>query len=88
MPDVTSFEGVAGSPRTASQLLALIEQIDLTIYNLLTNPAKAGFRYRLGDREIDRDGYLLWLLDARKTYQTQLAALPSWELTVCDGRAD
>jgi hypothetical protein len=88
MAEITSLEGVVGTLRTPGQLLALIEQIDLAIYNLLTDPAKVGFRYRLGDREIDRDGYLLWLLDARKTYQTHLSTLPVWEATVCVGHAD
>ncbi len=83
MPDVTTFTDVAGTPRTPAQLLALIERIDLAIYNLLSDPTKAAFRYRLGDREGDRGGYLLWLLDARRTYQAELAAQPLWQATPC-----
>jgi hypothetical protein len=84
MADITDFDGVAGTPRTAAQLLAIIEKIDLAIYNLLHTDKNAGISYRIGDRTIDRDGYLLWLLDARKTYERQLAALPAWETTVYD----
>lgn len=81
MPDLTSFDGVSAGSRTAGQLLAILEKIDLAVYNLLTNSGPAGPSYRIGDREVDRDGYLLWLLDARKTYEKQLAALPAWETT-------
>jgi hypothetical protein len=84
MPDITSFDGVSASQRTAAQVLAIIEKIDLAIYNLLATDKNAGVTYRVGDRVIDRDGYLLWLLDARKTYERQLAALPSWETSVYD----
>ena len=84
MPDITSFTGVSAGARTAAQILAIIEKLDLAIYNLLNTDKNAGINYRVGDRTIDRDGYLLWLLDARKTYERQLAALPSWEATVYD----
>jgi hypothetical protein len=84
MADITNFDGVSGTPRTAAQILAIIEKIDLAIYNLLNTDKSAGISYRIGDRTIDRDGYLLWLLDARKTYERQLAALPQWEATVYD----
>jgi hypothetical protein len=84
MPDITSFDGVSAGARTAAQILAIIEKIDLAIYNLLNTDKNAGVNYRIGDRTIDRDGYLLWLLDARKTYERQLAALPAWETTVYD----
>ena len=81
MPDITSFDGVTASSRTAEQLLAIIEQIDLAIYNLPNADKNAGVSYRVGDRVIDRDGYLLWLLDARKTYEKQLNGLPAWVAT-------
>ena len=84
MPDITSFDGVSGTARTAAQLHALIEKIDLAIYNLLASDKNAAISYRVGDREIDREGYLLWLLDARKTYERQLAALPAWDTSVYD----
>jgi hypothetical protein len=84
MADITSFDGVSGTPRTATQLQALIEKIDLAIYNLLNTDKSAGMTYRVGDRVMDRAGYLGWLLDARKTYERQLAALPAWETTVYD----
>ncbi len=84
MADITSFDGVSGSARTAAQLLAIIEKIDLAIYNLLNTDKSAGVSYRIGDRTIDRDGYLLWLLNARKTYERQLASLPEWQATVYD----
>lgn len=84
MPDITSFEGISAGARTAEQLLAIIEKIDLAVYNLLTSNSAGAESYRIGDREINRDGYLLWLLDARKTYEKQLAALPAWQMTVYD----
>ncbi len=84
MADITSFSGVSAAALTAAQLLAIIEKIDLAIYNLLNTDKNAGVSYRVGDRTIDRDGYLLWLLDARKTYERQLASLPAWEPTVYD----
>lgn len=84
MADITNFDGVSGAARTAAQLLAIIEKIDLAVYNLLNTDKNAGVSYRVGDRSYDRDGYLRWLLEARKEYQQQLAALPSWEETVYD----
>jgi hypothetical protein len=84
MADITSFDGVAGTPRTAAQLMALIEKIDLAIYNLLNTDKNAGVTYKVGDRTLDREGYLRWLLDARHTYVRQLQSLPAWEATVYD----
>jgi hypothetical protein len=84
MADITSFDGISGSARTAPQLLALIEKIDLAIYNILNTDKNAGVTYRVGDRILDRNGYLNWLLEARKTYARQLASLPAWETTVYD----
>ena len=83
MPDITSFDGVGGSARTAAQLMAILEKIDLAVYNLLNSTDKdAGASYRVGDRHLDRAGYLRWLLDARTEYRRQLARLPAWETTV------
>lgn len=84
MPDLISFDGVSASARTEGQLLAILEKIDLAVHNLLTSPGAAGLSYRIGDREVDRDGYLQWLLEARRTYERQLAALPAWEATRYD----
>ncbi len=84
MADITTFDGISAGARTAAQVLAIIEKIDLLVYNLLSMDKNACVSYRIGDRVIDRDGYLLWLLDARKTYEKQLAALPAWETTVYD----
>ena len=84
MADISNFDGISGSFRTAAQLLAIIEKIDLAVYNLLNTDKSAGVSYRVGDRTYDREGYLRWLLDARKTYQQQLESLPAWEETVYD----
>jgi hypothetical protein len=84
MADISNFDGISGTARTAAQLLALIEKIDLAIYNLVSSDKNAGVSYRVGDRTYDREGYLRWLLDARQTYQQQLASLPAWEETVYD----
>ena len=84
MPDITSFDGISGSARTAEQVLAIIEKIDLIVYNLLNEGKNAAITYKIGDRTIDRNGYLLWLLDARKTYERLLSSLPAWEPTVYD----
>jgi hypothetical protein len=84
MADITNFDGVSAGARTAGQLLALIEKIDLAIYNLVNEDKNAGISYRIGDRHVDRAGYLRWLLDARKTYVRQLTSLPAWETSVYD----
>jgi len=84
MADITSFDGISAAARTAGQLLALIEKIDLAIYNLLNEDKNAGVSYRIGDRRVERAAYLRWLLDARKTYSQQLARLPAWETSVYD----
>jgi hypothetical protein len=84
MADIANFDAVAGAARTAAQLLGLIEKIDLAIYNLINTGKDAGINYTVGDRSVDRDGYLQWLLSARKTYVLQLASLPAWEATVYD----
>jgi hypothetical protein len=85
MPDITSFDNIGAGPRTAAQLQALIEKVDLAIYNLLNSADKdAGVDYRIGDRWVDRAGYLEWLLATRRTYERQLSGLPAWETTVYD----
>jgi hypothetical protein len=84
MADITSFDGISGSARTAAQLQAMVEKIDLAIYNLLNEDKSAGVSYRIGDRRVDRAGYLRWLLEARKTYERQLKSLPAWEVSVYD----
>ena len=84
MADITSFDGISAAARTAAEVLAIIEKIDLAIYNLVAGGKNAGARYRVGNRTLDRDGYLRWLLDARRLYQRYLANLPVWETTVYD----
>lgn len=84
MPDISSFDGITGQPRTAAQLLAILEKIDLAIYNLLNEDKNAGISYRIGDRSVDRAGYLRWLLEARRLYTQQLSALPAWEVSIYD----
>ncbi|MCS6976046.1 MAG: hypothetical protein NZM31_03420 [Gemmatales bacterium] len=84
MSDITSFEGVSGQPRTAEQLLAILEKIDLAIYNLLNEDKNAGISYRIGERSVERAGYLRWLLEARRLYMQQLASLPAWQVSVYD----
>ncbi len=81
MPDLTSFDGVFGAARSAAQILAILEKIDLAVFRLLQTEAPLGMKYRVGDRELDHTGYLQWLLEARRTYERCLAALPGWEAT-------
>ncbi|MER3415960.1 MAG: hypothetical protein C4297_07085 [Gemmataceae bacterium] len=81
MPDLTSFDGVFGTPRSPEQLLAILEKIDLAIYNLLNTDKNAGVTYRVGDRIVDRDGYLAWLLQARRLYGQLLASVPVWSVS-------
>jgi hypothetical protein len=85
MPDITSFDGLAAGPRSAAQLFAILEKIDLAVYNLLnSDQPDAAVDYRIGDRRVDRAGYLHWLLETRRHYERQLASLPAWETTVYD----
>jgi hypothetical protein len=84
MPEVTSFEGIAGQPRTAAQLLAILEKIDLALYNLLLEGAGSAVSYRLGERQVERSAYLRWLVEARRLYTEQLSQLPSWQVSVYD----
>jgi hypothetical protein len=79
---ITSFAGVAGAARTAAELHALIEKIDLLVLNLLNEEGyDAGATYRLGDREVGRTEYLDWLRKMREDYVRELSRLPVWEPT-------
>lgn len=82
MSEATSFEGISASARSEAQLLAIIEKIDLRIYNFLSTDAPLGTKYRVGDREMDHNGYLEWLLESRRVFDRALSALPAWEVTV------
>jgi hypothetical protein len=79
---ITSFAGVSASPRTAEELHALIEKIDLIVLNLGSDESyDAGASYRIGDREVERTEYLRWLKDMREVYVRELGRLPVWEPT-------
>lgn len=76
-----SLSSVTGMPLTIEQLHGLLAQVDQSILNLLVDGPDAASRYRVGDREVDRDGYLRWLLETRREYVLAMSRMPVWEAT-------
>lgn len=82
MPDLTNLNDLDGSALTEAQILAILNQIDLDVLNLLRDGKLATSKYGLPGADnatMDRAAGLMALLAAREKYEALLRSLPSWE---------
>jgi hypothetical protein len=88
MPDLADLNALEGTPLTESQILAILNQIDLDVLNLLRDGKLAASKYATpgpGGASMDRASGLLALLAAREKYEALLRALPNWHVSQADG---
>jgi hypothetical protein len=84
MSDLTNLDDVIGQPLTEAQIRGILAQIDLDIMNLVRDGKLAALKYATvgdGSPTADRAANLQALLVARKSYETLLQSLPSWEVS-------
>lgn len=83
MADLEHLNGVSGSELTATQIDAILQQIDLDVLNLLREGKLAAAKYTLPGNGpgMDRAANLQALLAARAHYQQLKIAAGSWEVS-------
>jgi len=78
MADITSFAGISADELTEVQLNAIIEKINLAIYNIAANRFESVHfaEFGAGGHKKDTAPLLAALLSAKKTYEDALRDLP------------
>lgn len=87
MSDLTSLDGLTGTPISETQIVAILAQIDLDIMNLLRDGKLAALKYSLPGHvagSSDRAANLQALLAARHHYERLLQQQPSWQTSQYD----
>lgn len=84
MTELSTLDGLEGTPLTEAQIRGLLAQIDLNVANLLRDGKLAALKYSVGGTAgtvTDRAANLQALLAARQHYERLLAELPVWEIS-------
>jgi hypothetical protein len=79
MADVASFDGISADPLSYDQIQAIINQIDLNIYNLMLEGKNATLYYQQNGpagKMADHARALEALMLAKKQYQVMLDQIP------------